>query len=227
MGSAAVLLILVGTAWGTGAACRALGRPIPAAALAGFLLLSILPYPLAYVSSATPLPLDHVTFTPPWSSLGGAAPHNPYLNDITTQVLPWTEAVRLAWKDRALPWRDRWNGCGTPLAANSVSAAFFPVTLLTILFSLGRGFALAIALKLFAAATGMWLWARELRISAGAAAFAAVSFALSFSFLPPWILYPQSGVFALWPWMLFLLERCRDERGRGRAAAGLAIVFVL
>src|SRR5262249_24577867 len=111
--------------------------------------------------------------------------------------------------------------------ANSVSAAFFPVTLATMLLPLWRGFALSVAIKLFPAAAGMWLWTRELGVSARAAAFAAVSFALSFSFVPPWILYPQSGVFCLWPWMLFLIERCRDRRGSLRAVAGLTAVFVL
>jgi Bacterial membrane protein YfhO len=210
MEALAVLLLLVATAWGIGAAARALDRSIPGAALVGFVVLSLLPYPAAYFTKAT--------FAPP---------RNPYLNDIATQVLPWTEAVRLAFREGSLPWRDRWNGCGTPLAANSVSAAFFPVTLATMLFPLWRGFALAVAVKLLLAASGMWLWARELGASARAAAFAAVAFALSFSFLPPWILYPQSGVFCLWPWMLFLIERCRDRRGYARAVTGLTAVFVL
>jgi Bacterial membrane protein YfhO len=227
MGALAVLLLLVATAWGIGATARTLDRPIPGAALVGFVVLSLLPYPAAYFTNATVLPLDHVTFISPWSGPAFAPPKNPYLNDIATQVLPWSEAVRLAFREGSLPWRDRWNGCGTPLAANSVSAAFFPVTLATLLFPLWRGFALAVAVKLLLAASGMWLWVRELGASARAAAFAAVAFALSFSFLPPWILYPQSGVFCLWPWMLFLIERCRDRRGYARAVTGLTAVFVL
>ena len=227
MGAIGVLILLAAAAWGIRGAARALGRPIPNAALAAFLLLSVLPYAKTYVSATTPLALDHVTFILPWSVLPHAAPYNPYMNDIVTQIAPWTEAIRLAWKESSWPWRDRWNGCGTPLAANSVSAAFFPVTFAVLLFPLWRGFTLAIAVKLFTAAAGMWLWARELRISASAAAFAAVGYALSFSFLPPWILYPQSGVFCLWPWMLFLIERSREDAGRRRAVVALGVVFVL
>jgi hypothetical protein len=226
-GALGVLLLLAAAAWAIHAAAKALGRPIPNAALAGFLLVSVLPFPKPFVTDATPLPLDHLTFVMPWSVLGAGPPYNPYMNDVVTQIAPWTEAIRLAWKDGSWPWRDRWNGCGTPLAANSVSAAFFPVTLAVLLFPLWRGFTLAIAVKLLAAAAGMWLWARELRISASAAAFAAVAYALSFSFFPPWILYPQTGVFCLWPWMLFLVERSRDDAGRRRAVAALAAVFVL
>ncbi|HTR01949.1 MAG TPA: hypothetical protein VMN82_02045, partial [Thermoanaerobaculia bacterium] len=213
--------------WGIAAAARALGRPIPAAALAAFVALAVAPYPLAFVAARTPLPLDHVGYVPPWFHAGAPPPYNPYLNDIVTQILPWTKAVALAWKEGALPLRDRWNGCGTPLAANSVSAAFFPLTFAVVALPLWRGFTLAVALKLFAAATGMWLWVRELGVSKRSAGFAAAAFALSFSFLPPWILYPQSGVFCLWPWTLFLLERCRDADRRARTAAGLAAVFVL
>ena len=101
----AVLILLGGAVLGVAAAARALDRPIPAAVMAGFAILSVSPYPLAYVANRTPLPLDHVAFTPPWS-LAGEAPRNPYLNDIALQSLPWTEAVRLAWKDGALPLRD-------------------------------------------------------------------------------------------------------------------------
>ncbi len=222
----AVLILLGGVVLGVAIAARALGRAIPALALAGFLLLSVSPYPLAYVAHRTPLPLDQLGFLPPWH-VGAGAPRNPYLNDIATQILPWTEAVRLAWKDGSLPLRDRWNGCGTPLAANSVSAAFFPPTFAEVVLPIWRGFSLAIAVKLFLAAAGMFLWARELRASIRAAGFAAAAFALSFSFIPPWVLYPQSGVFCLWPWTLFLLERCRDSAGRGRAVGALAAVFVL
>jgi len=228
LGSLAVLLALCAAAWSMAAAARWLDRPIPKAALAGFLLVAVLPYPAAFVSNATPLPLDHATFIAPWSVLGGGRlPHNPYLNDIATQILPWAKAARLAWKDGAFPLRNRWNGCGMPLAANSVSAAFSPLTLAMLLFPLWRAFTLSIAVKLLAAAAGMWLWTRELGASARSSGFAAVAFALSFTFLPPWILYPQSGVFCLWPWVLFLVERCRDGSRRRRTVAALAAVFVV
>ncbi len=223
---AVVVLLLVAAAAVAGAA-RWLDRPVPRIALAGFLLLAVVPFPQAFVANVTPLPLDHVTYTRPWNFPGSGAPYNPYLNDIATQVLPWTEAVRLAWQDGALPLRDRWNGCGMPLAADSVSAAFWPLTFLALLLPLWRAFTLICSIKLLLAAAGMWLWTRELRASAYSAGFAAVAFALSFTFLPPWILYPQSGVFCLWPWTLFLVERCRDENGRGRATAALCAVFVL
>ena len=227
IGSAAVLLLLGCAAAAVALAARWLDRPIPAAVLAGFLLVAILPYPGAFFSRMTPLPLDHAISLPPWNLGAPVKAYNPYLNDIATQVLPWTEAVRLAWKDGSLPLRDRWNGCGTPLAANSVSQAFWPPMFLALVLPFARAFTLMGAIKLLLAASGMWLWVRELGASTRPAVFAAVAFALSFTFVPPWIFYPQSAVFGLWPWMLFVIERCRDGRRRNRAIAGLAAVFAL
>ena len=70
----------------------------------------------------------------------------------------------------------------------------------------------------------MWLWLRELEISKQAALFGAVSFTLSLCFAH-WFFFPQTA-FSLWPWMLFLLERLRDARGRVRATVALTIVLV-
>src|SRR5437879_11578080 len=101
---------------------------MPTAYLGGFFVLACLPFPRAFVSDVTVLPLDHALYTTPWISLSRGAPYNPYLNDVATQILPWAKETRLALKEGALPLRDRWNGCGLPLAANSVSAAFSPWT---------------------------------------------------------------------------------------------------
>ncbi len=166
-------------------------------------------------------------YTLPWMAPYQPPPYNANLNDVVTQILPWAKATRMALKEGSLPLRDRWNGCGMPLAANSVSAAFSPFTLLTVFWPLARAFTLIAAMKLLLASAGTWLWVRELGASRRAAAFAAVAFALSFSFTPPWLYFPQSAVLCLWPWTLFLVERCRDREGRGRTVTALTILFVV
>lgn len=222
--SLTLLLLLAAVAAGVGVAARLLGRPIPRPYLAAFCVLAILPFVRGFVSEATPLPLDHARYVLPWTTPGTTAPFNPYLNDVVMQMLPWTEATVLAWKDGELPLRNRWNGCGTPLAANSQSAAFSPLTLLALLLPLSRALLLIGAIKLLLAAAGMWLWLRELAISKRAALFGTVSFTLSLCFAH-WFFFPQTA-FSLWPWMLFLLERLRDARGRVRATVALTIVLV-
>jgi hypothetical protein len=221
----AILILLAASAAGIAAIASLLRRPIPRILLGAFVLVAILPFPRAFVTDRTPLPLDHVLFTQPWMRPGLPPPYNPNLNDIATQILPWAKATRLAWKEGSLPLRDRWNGCGTPLAANSVSAAFSPLTFLGLLLPLAASYTLISAIKILLAAAGMWLWSRELGASARSAAFAGIAYGLSFSFTPPWLFYPQSSVLCLWPWMLFLLERLRDERGRGATIGALAALF--
>lgn len=217
------LLLLVA---GVGAAARFLASEIPRGRLGLFLLLSVLPYPRAFVTDRTPLPLDHAMYVLPWMGQGQPPPNNPNLNDVMTIVVPWAKAARVAFKEGSLPLWDRWNGCGTPLAANNVSTALSPLTLVTLLWPLARATTLMSSIKLLLAASGMWLWVRRLGASARASDFAAVAFALSFSFTPPWLYFPHSAVLCLWPWTLFLVERADDHAGRTRVVAALTAVFV-
>ena len=222
--SAVVLLLLAAAAAALRGVSRWLGRPVPAGTLALFAALSILPFAKALLPGRTILPLEHATLTAPWLTLGTGPPRNPWLNDVGMQMLPWNEAVRLALAEGSLPLRDRWNGAGTPLAANGASAAFSPFTIATLWLPLSAAFLVSASVKLLLALSGMWLWLRELKASPRASVFGAIAWAFSMGF-SQWILFPQSAVYCLWPWMLFLLERCRDAEGRRRAVAGLTAVF--
>ncbi|HEY2797364.1 MAG TPA: YfhO family protein [Thermoanaerobaculia bacterium] len=222
-----MLVILAAAALGVAAAARSLGRPLPTISIGLFLLVSVLPFPRAYTSGLSVLPLDHARNVAPWMYPKTYRPtFNPYLNDCVTQIVPWAKETRLAWKEGSLPLFNRWNGCGMPLAANGVSAAFSPWTFVGLLFPLAQAYTLTSSIKLLLAAVGMALWVRELGASARSAELAGVVFALSFSFTPPFLIFPQSAVFSLWPWTLFLLERARDRDGRRRVGAALAVVFV-
>lgn len=223
--SLAVLLFLAATAAGAGIAARFLRRPIPTGALVLFFALGLAPFPRAFLPGRTILPLEHVATTTPWLVPGRGLPSNPYLNDVVMQMLPWAKAVRVAYKGGELPLRDRWNGCGTPLAGNAQSAAFSFFTLLTLPLPLVGAFLAAGLAKLVLAAAGMWLWLRELSASSRAALFGAVAYPLSMTF-SQWIFFPHTAVFCLWPWMLFLAERSRDANGRARALGALGAVFL-
>jgi hypothetical protein len=209
-----------------GFVAKFLGRPLPRPVLLAFLVVAVLPFPRAFVTELTILPLDQAMNFRPWYVAGRPAGYNPHLNDVATQILPWAKATRLAWKEGNPPLRFRWNGCGLPLAANGVSAAFSPLTFIALLLPLAKSYALVGSLKLLLAAAGMWLWTRELGATSRSALFAAAAFTLSLSFAPPWLLFPQTAVICLWPWLLFLLERARDEEGRRRTIATLTAIFV-
>ncbi|MEO8431427.1 MAG: hypothetical protein ABI592_07960 [Acidobacteriota bacterium] len=191
------------------------------------LLFAALPVALlfpAYSASRTLVPVDHVMLLPPWSATGPVLRHNPNLNDIATQIVPWGKAVRLAWKEGSLPWRNRWNGAGTPLAANPQTAAFSPFLFLTLPFPLWAAVTVAAAAKILLAFGGMRLWLGELGVSRPSAVVGALAFGLSFS-VGPWLLFPLSSVLVLWPWALFAVERLRAPASRRRAGAFLVLVL--
>ena len=179
-----------------------------------------------FVSDRTPLPVDHIRSLPPWSALGPVVVRNPNLNDVALQFAPWQRAVRDSWRDGEFPHRDRWNGCGTPLAANGSSSAFSPLVLLGLLLPLAQSFTLQGALKLFLALTGTWLWLTELKVSRDAALIGSVAFAFSFS-MTPWLYFPQTAVLCLWPWAFFAVELLRDRAASRRALVLLAVVLAL
>ena len=168
----------------------------------------------AFTSGKTPVPVDHALAIPPWNTAHpGVSRYNENLNDITMQFVPWARAVRMAFREGALPWRNRWNGAGMVLAGNSQSGAFYPPLLLGIALPLASAFSLVAAIKIFLALTGTWLWLRELRLSSGAALFGAVAFSLSMT-MTAWVLFPHTAVVSLWPWALLAIELLRRADGR-------------
>lgn len=228
MTASAILLLLVYVAGGVVLAgiTRALGRPIPREELALFLILPLLFTHLGLAPTMTPVPVDHAMEIPPWRSLPHPPVHNPALTDTATQFAPWAKAVRMAWKEGEVPHRDRWNGCGTPLAANGSSAAFSPLTFLQFAFPLARGFLVAALFKLLLSLVGMWLWLRELGRSREAACLGAVLFSLSFA-MTVWLYHPATAVICLWPWVFFGMEALANPRISRRAFLLLVVTLAL
>lgn len=219
-----LILLYASIALAAAAAARWLRTPVPLRTLLLLFFLPLLFLAPVFFARRTILPMDHMRM-PPWSERYSPA-YNPYLNDVMTQFVPWAQAAREAWREGSLPLRNRWNGCGSSLAANGSSAVFSPLSLMGLLLPLSAGFALAAAAKLFLALAGTWLWLKSLRASNGAALFAAVVFSFSLS-MTPWILFPQTALLCLWPWSLFAIEKLRDPESSGRAFWLLTGVFTL
>jgi hypothetical protein len=218
-------LLFVAVALLTRAVAVALRRELPWREWFLFLVLPILFLAPGFFRDRTPIPLDHVrAHFAPWNSAPYPFPHNPSLNDVATQFAPWAKAVRMAWKEGSLPFWNRWNGCGMPLAGSGVSQAFSPFTLLMFTLPLARAFVLLGAVKLLLASTGTYLWLRELRVSSAAARFGAVTFAFSFA-LTAWLYHPATSDICLWPWALFGFELLCDRMVRRRAFLFLVLVL--
>ena len=226
MTSAMLLLLYAGVVAAIRAAAIGLGRPLSRSALAAAFGLPLLFFLPGFFTATTPLPADHTLSLWPWHVLAEGPKRNANLNDLSTELVPWAKAVRMAYKEGSLPLRDRWNGCGSPLAANVQSAAFSPFTFLGLLLPLARAATLTGALKLALALAGMWLWLRELRVSDGAAVFGAVSFTFSMMMIP-WLLFSHTAVICLWPWALFAIELLRDRDVSLRAFLLLLLVFIV
>ncbi len=199
-------------------------RPLPLAPLLVSALLPLVFLLPGFVRDTTPIPVDHVRSLMPWRALGPVVVRNPNLIDVALQIAPWQEAVRAAYAGGEWPHRNRWNGCGGPLAANGQSAPYSPFTLLSLALPLTQAFTLQGALKLLLALSGTWLWLTELRVSRGPALLAAIGFAFSFS-MTPWLFFPLSSVVCLWPWALFACERLARPEGDRRSFALLVTVL--
>lgn len=208
---------------------RFLRRPVPLPEIFLFVALPVAFLWPGFRSDRTPIPVEDVRTSTPWLSLpppfGIPEPRrNPYLDDVAFQIAPWQKAVREAWRSGELPWLDRWNGCGTPLAGNAQSAAFSPFTIVGLALPLARAFTLAAALKLLLAGVGMALWLAELGASRAASVFGGTVFAFSY-LMAVWLPWPITAVVCLWPWALFLVERLDDPERRGATVTILAAVF--
>ena len=217
------LLLYALAAAAVAAAAAGLRRAIAWRVFVPLLLLPLLYLAPIWTAGKTLLPADHAFLTLPDA---GANPTTVWSDDAAKQFAPWARPARLAWGTGEWPHRFPWSGCGTTLDANGSSSVYSPLTLLGLLLPLPTAFTFWAAARLLLALSGTWLWLRELGISTSASLFAAVAFGLSLA-MTAWILFPQTAVLALWPWILFAMERLRDPLARRRAFVLLVAVFAL
>jgi hypothetical protein len=144
------------------------------------------------------------------------------LSDAAVDFYPWARYARDLIHDSTFPGWNPYVLSGTPFFANAQTALLSPFTLIGLLVPFNYSFGLIGALKLFVAAFGTYLLARELRASFWPAALAGLAFAFC-AFQTVWLSHPQTNVSVWLPWMLWLTERVA-RRGTGRDAIGLALV---
>src|SRR4051794_34469483 len=134
--------------------------------------------------------------------VGGGSPNL----DLAVQNYPLTELARHQLDDGSLPLWNPSSYAGTPLFADMQSALLYPLTWLALLVPFPVALGWICALKLFMAAFGTYLLARELRIRPGPALVSALIYAFSAPVIA-WVEAPLGSVVTLMPWLLLATER--------------------
>ncbi|HYH58762.1 MAG TPA: YfhO family protein [Thermoleophilaceae bacterium] len=168
---------------------------------------------------------DMLYFTAPWEAERPAEltrPSNPLLGDPVYVFNPDLEIAREEIRSGRLPAWNPYAHAGRPLLASQQVAPFAPTNLPVHVLPFDWAIGLAAALKLVLAAFGMYLLARALALPRAGAAVAAVAFAFG-AYLWVWLQHPHTNIYALLPWIVWLIERIVRER-RAADVAGLGLV---
>src|SRR6266498_11634 len=150
-----------------------------------------------------------------------------YVRDVSRIYVPERLVLRDVVRSGFPFWNPRY-AAGQPLAANPTYEVFYPPYWLILLPNFLLGFALEVLVHYLLAAAGMFLLLRSLRLRAEAAAFGALTFALSGLMLSFANLLPYLFAVAWWPWLGLFARRFLDaRRASDFALASLVLGLIL
>jgi|GEM_PF-5921383 len=153
-------------------------------------------------------------------------PDNRITGDAAVMFEPWRELLRRSITEQhELPLWNPHQGNGVPHMANAQSALFYPLTWLSTFGGPRWGILFANAIKLFAAGFGMYLFLRQLRVHFWVALLGGATWMFS-SGLTVWLPWPITDGLALFPLLLYCIERAFIKKGSA-AYVGLALLVAL
>jgi hypothetical protein len=185
---------------------------------------------LLFVSPGLPpwgvaAPMKQLLVYPPWHTYYPGLQSVALGGDLLLQQLPWRHWMQQELAAGRFPLWDPAPMGGLPLFANTQVGVLYPLNLLWVLFPIGPALGFVLALKLWLAGLGMWLFLRAMDLHPSAALLSALGLMFSAWMvdLLPWQL---TGVYLLLPWMAWAAYAwCRQSR---RAALpALAILSAL
>jgi hypothetical protein len=145
--------------------------------------------------------------------------------DLLYQQLPWHHWAQDEFAAGRFPvWASGPAG-GMPLHAGMQPAVLYPLHLLWMLMPIGAGLGISMALKLWLAGLGMWLFLRALKLHPAACALSALSYMFSASIVN-WLGWQNSGVLLLMPWLAWTVYLWWQRESRP-ALVGIAVVVGL
>lgn len=153
--------------------------------------------------------------------------HNPWLSDLSAQMIPWRAAVRHALSHGQWPLLNPFILGGDPLAASAQPAPYDPVNLVSLLIPLGPSLTCSTAMTFFLAALFTFAFARALGCSEASSlvAAAAWTFCGTMAFAAGW---PLARAWAYLPLVLFATRATvREPRVANGALLTLGLVLTI
>ncbi len=196
--------------------------------LALLLLPCLLLWPVVFRGEAF-LPADLLRDIAPWRSPTALVPWNPLMWDGIAEFYPWRTFYAATLHTGYLPFWNPHQFCGTPFAANSQSAIFYPPNLLFCVMPVWRAFGVSVLLHLFL--TGLFAYAylrQGLALGRAASLLGAASWQLC-HWQVAWLALPTFLCVSAWlPLALLLTDRAAARPTPPRAAAlGLCLGLML
>lgn len=135
----------------------------------------------------------------------------PFKNFLTTdpirQQIPWRKIAIDNWKKGHLPTWNPYSFSGTPLAANSQAAVFYPLNVIFGIFSFSIAWSLLIFFQPLLSGIFMFLYLRNTNIHAFAVWFGTITWMFS-GFHIAWMTWGTINHVSLWlPLLLLLIDR--------------------
>jgi hypothetical protein len=157
-------------------------------------------------------PLEGVLIYPPWHA---ELPDVTALyagGDLLLQQLPWRHWMQQELAAGRFPLWAPGPAGGLPLFASYQPGVLSPLHLLWVLLPVGAGLGLILALKLWLAGLGMWLFLRGLQLHPAAALLSAIGLMFS-TWLVNWLTWAHTSVYVFLPWILWTITAwCHDRR---------------
>lgn len=197
------------------------------------LLVIVFFYRSVFISGRVPIPTDTLVnlFHPLRDYYAQYYPRgvpykNPLVGDPVLQQIPWRNLSLSEIAVGALPLWNPYQMAGYPLLGNIQSAPFYPLNLFFAFLPFITGWSVLIISQQVLAAFFMYLYLRNLKLSAVACVIGALSFAFS-GFMIAWLEWGTIGHTALWvPLGLLAIDKLiEDRRTRWSVLLAASLVF--
>ncbi|MCX6705475.1 MAG: hypothetical protein NT162_04045 [Candidatus Woesebacteria bacterium] len=142
-----------------------------------------------------------------WGFVAGIPYKNISLTDVFSQLFPWRSLAIDLIKQAVPPLWNPYSFSGYPLLANWQSAPFYPLNLLMFIFGNTHGYGIMVFLQPILAASFMYIFLRQLKLSRVAAGLGGLVSAYS-GFVMVYLEYATIGQIMIWlPLILYIFYK--------------------